>query len=86
MTQHVTIELSEDQMAQLDILALHKGAPIEALIVEAVDQVLGYDTWYRGMVQEGLDAAARGELIPHDQVVAEGQIRRAELLARKAAG
>ena len=86
MTKHVTIELTEDQVARLDVLALHKGSPVESLILEAVEQVLGYDAWYREMVQEGLDSADRGELVPHEQVVAEMQELRAELLARKAAG
>lgn len=86
MTKHVTIELTEDQVARLDVLALHKGSPVESLILEAVEQVLGYDAWYREMVQEGLDSADRGELIPHEQVVAEMQELRAELLARKVAG
>ncbi len=86
MTKHVTIELTEDQIARLDVLALHKGSPVESLILEAVEQVLGYDAWYREMVQEGLDSADRGELIPHEQVVAEMQELRAELLARKVAG
>ena len=86
MTKHVTIELTEDQIARLDVLALHKGSPVESLILEAVEQVLGYDAWYREMVQEGLDSADRGELVPHEQVVAEMQELRAELLARKAAG
>lgn len=86
MTKHVTIELTEDQIARLDVLALHKGSPVESLILEAVEQVLGYDAWYREMVQEGLDSADRGELTPHEQVVAEMQELRAELLARKVAG
>ena len=86
MTKHVTIELTEDQIARLDVLALHKGSPVESLILEAVEQVLGYDAWYREMVQEGLDSADRGELVPHEQVVAEMQELRAEQLARKAAG
>jgi predicted transcriptional regulator len=86
MTKHVTIELTEDQIARLDVMAMHKGSPVESLILEAVEQVLGYDAWYREMVQEGLNSADRGELIPHEQVVTEMQQLRAELLARKAAG
>jgi predicted transcriptional regulator len=85
MTKHVTIELTEDQLARLDVLAMHKGSPVESLILEAVEQVLGYDAWYREMVQEGLDSADRGELVSHEQVVAEMQQLRAELSARKAA-
>jgi len=30
-----------------------------------------YDTWFRRQVQEGLDQADRGEVIPHEEIEAE---------------
>ena len=86
MTKHVTIELTEDLKVRLDTLAHQKGATVESLILEAVDRVLEYDTWYRSKVQEGLDDIKAGRTMTHDEVLAKGRQRRDVLLARRAAG
>jgi hypothetical protein len=43
-----------------------------------------YDAWFRRQVQKALDNASRPDAVWHDHedVVARGKIRRAEMLAR----
>ena len=85
MTRHVTIELTDDQKMRLDTLALHRGAAVESLILEAVDRVLDYDARYRAKVQEGLDDIKSGRTMTHDEVLARGRQRRDLLLAIRVA-
>jgi predicted transcriptional regulator len=83
MTRHVTIELTEAQAAVLEFEAERESKPVEAIVLDLIQRQVDYDAWFRAKVQEGLDAANRGELIPHEEVVARAKKRRIELLAQK---
>jgi predicted transcriptional regulator len=86
MTKHITVELTEAQEAYLQGEALRLEVTPEALVSALVQRDVDYDAWFRAEVQKGVDAADRGELIPHEQVVAMADRRRAELLAQKSNG
>jgi predicted transcriptional regulator len=48
--------------------AAEQGRDSEALVVEAVERMLGYEEWFLREVGKGLAAADRGELVEHDDV------------------
>lgn len=45
--------------------AEEQGRDSEALVVEAVERMLGYEEWFVAEVQKGIIAADRGELVDH---------------------
>ena len=55
----------EEKLARV---AAEQGRASEALVVEAVERMLGYDDWFLREVEKGIAAADRGELVEHDEV------------------
>ena len=53
---------------KLTRVAAAQGRDSEALVVEAVERMLGYDEWFLREVEKGLSAADRGELIEHEDI------------------
>ena len=86
MTKHISIELTDDQEAQLKVMAARDSTTMENLAAELIRKSVDYDAWFVAEVQKGLDSADRGELIPHEDVVAQMRELRAELLAKKTQG
>jgi predicted transcriptional regulator len=86
MTKHITVELTEAQDAHLQAEAERQEVSPESLVAALVQRQVEYDIWFRAEVQKGIDAADRGELISHEEVVARSERRRAELLAQKSNG
>ena len=86
MSVHVTLELTDDQKRRLDDLALLRDAPVETLLMDAVERVLDHDAWFRAEVQKGLDDLRQGRTISQEEALAESRARRELLQARKAAG
>jgi predicted transcriptional regulator len=64
----MTIQLTAEQEARLSEIAAQAGRAIEDLAREAVDRYLAEDAHFRAAVQEGIDAAERGELLTPSQV------------------
>jgi predicted transcriptional regulator len=64
----MTIQLTAEQEARLSEMAAQSGRPIEDLAREAVDLYLAEDAQFRAAVQEGVEAAERGELLSSEQV------------------
>jgi predicted transcriptional regulator len=64
----VEIHLNPDLEAKLSRVAAQQGRAAEALIEEAVEQLLSYDEWFQEEVEKGLAAADRGKFIEHDDV------------------
>jgi len=62
------VHLSPDLQAKLTRLATQQGRDSESLVVEAVERMVNYDEWFLQEVQKGLAAAARGELIDHEDI------------------
>lgn len=86
MTRHVTVELTDAQAEVLDSEAAREDRPVEDIVAGLIQRRVEYDVWFRAEVQKGIDEADRGELIPHDEVVARSKRRRAEILAQKSGG
>ena len=62
----MNISLSPDLEAKLARLASEKGCAADALVIEAVERLVGYDEWLWREVEKGLDAAERGNLVDDD--------------------
>ena len=62
------VPLTPDLQAKLSRLAAQQGRASEALVIEAVERLLGYDDWFLREVEKGLAAADRGELRDHHEV------------------
>ena len=84
MTVHVTLELTEDQKARLEQLAAFENVSVSQYLFNAAEEIARRDAEFRALVQEGLDAAGRGELHDHEDVMArlEAHIAAAEARAQ----
>jgi len=71
MTNRLAIELTDEQKARLEQIAEHREETLVATVQEAVAAFLHKDAEYRAYVQEGIDAAARGEVYDWEDVKAE---------------
>lgn len=71
MTNRVVITLTDEQKARFEAIAEARQEPFVAAVEEAVTAFLHRDEEYRKYVQEGLDAAARGDVRDWDEVEAE---------------
>lgn len=47
---------------------MRTGRNSSDLVQEAIERLLDHDSWFIEQVERGLEQAARGELIDHDQV------------------
>jgi predicted transcriptional regulator len=68
MTIHIALELDEAQKAELERIARHEDITFDALMTRLAKERLEYDAWFRAEVEKGIDSAARGELLDHDEV------------------
>lgn len=82
---NVAVQLSDEQAERLDAIAGHRHTSTAAVVQEAVTQYLAHDAAFRAAVQEGIDAADRGELEDLDVVAARLRGRMAANLAALAA-
>jgi len=62
------VQLKPEQEAQLSQIADQTGKSTEELAREAVDRYLAEEARFHTAVQEGIDAADRGELLAPSQV------------------
>jgi predicted transcriptional regulator len=62
------VQFTPDQLAKLSRVAETRGRAAEALVQEAVEQLLSYDEWFSREVEQGLAAADEGEFVEHDAV------------------
>jgi predicted transcriptional regulator len=62
------VNLAPDLQAKLSRLAAERGSDPQALVQEAVERFVDYDEWFLREVEKGLAAAARGELLEHEDV------------------
>ncbi len=53
---------------QLSRMAEAQGRAAETLVQEAVDRLFSYEEWFSQEVDEGLEAADKGEFVEHDEV------------------
>lgn len=71
----ITTQIDAETLALVEQLAEARGRSIEDFAAEAIQRVAESEADFRAFVQVGIDAAARGELVPHEQVMAELEAR-----------
>jgi len=62
------VRLKAELQEKLTRLANEQGRDSESLVVEAVERLVNYDSWYTQEVEKGLAAADRGDLVAHEDV------------------
>jgi len=63
------VHFSPDKEARLREFAIRAGKDAAQLVEEAVDRMLEYDARFLEAVKEGRDAARRGDMLEHEEVV-----------------
>lgn len=73
MSEHGTLiaDLDAATMTLVEEAARARGITREAFAAEAIQRVAESDADFRAFIQVGIDQADRGELIPHEEVMAE---------------
>jgi predicted transcriptional regulator len=66
-----SIRVEERKLKQLDRLARTMDRSRSWVLGQAIDRYLEHRDWFAREVGRGVEQADRGELIPHDQVMAE---------------
>ena len=86
MNQNTTVRLDDTTRAKLDELAATLDRSRAWLINEAIRQYLDHQSWMLEKIDEGIEAADRGELIPHADAMAklDGMIVKRASRGRKA--
>lgn len=67
----ITAELSAETLAMVEELAAWQGRSAAEFAAEAIQRVAEAEADYRAFIQEGIDAADRGDVVPHAQVMVE---------------
>jgi predicted transcriptional regulator len=67
--------IDAETLALVEQLAEARGRSVEDYVAEAVRRVAESEADFRAFVQVGIDQADRGELIPHEEVMAELEAR-----------
>jgi predicted transcriptional regulator len=62
------IQLRAGQQAQLERMASESGVSVNELVREILDRYLAEEARFQSAVQEGLDAAERGDFVPTSEV------------------
>ncbi len=70
-----SIRLDEEKLTRLDRLAAAIDRSRSWVINQAIEQYLDHEEWFAEAVREGVAAADRGELVPHDEAVAAARER-----------
>jgi predicted transcriptional regulator len=78
-TAVITARLDEETLALVDKVAKAQGRSRSWFAAQAIRRVAESEAEFLAFVQVGIDAADRGELIPHDEVFREIRARRAKL-------
>jgi predicted transcriptional regulator len=71
----ITAPIDAETLALVEQLAEAQGRSVEDYVAEAVRRVAESEADFRAFVQVGIDQADRGELIPHEEVMAELEAR-----------
>lgn len=64
------IDLTPEEEAQLAAIAEHEGTDTQAVVKALVARRIEDEARFLAAVEEGIASADRGELIPHEEVVA----------------
>lgn len=64
------VELTPDQLEQLNKLASPTGRRADELVREAIDNLLAYNEWFTKEVEIGLAQVRQGDLVEDEEVLA----------------
>lgn len=64
----LTIRLTPEAKRRLESVALRVRRSKSFLAAEAIEEFLAVQEWQIAAIQEGIAAADRGDLIPHEEV------------------
>jgi predicted transcriptional regulator len=67
----ITVRVSEDMVQELDELARAMDRSRSWVVTDALARYLAEERQWMESVKRGIEAADRGELIPHEQVMEE---------------
>jgi len=70
-TSVITTRLDAETLALVDRVAKAQGRSRSWFAAQAIKRAAEAEAEYQAFVQEGIDSADRGELIPHEEVMAE---------------
>jgi predicted transcriptional regulator len=73
----ITARIDAETSALVDKIAAAQGRSRSWFAAQAVRRMAEEEAAFLAFVQEGIDAADRGELIPHEEVFAHLRARRA---------
>jgi predicted transcriptional regulator len=62
------VNLTPDQVEQLNKLASSTGRRADELVQEAIDNLLAYNHWFRKEKEIGMDQVRQGELVEDEEV------------------
>ena len=67
----VSVRLSDPVAERLENLAHATNRSKSFLAAQAIEEFLALQEWQVAAIKEGIDAADRGDLVSHDEAVAE---------------
>ena len=67
----ITASIDAETLAIVEQLAEERGITSADYAAEAVRRIAESEADFRAFIQVGIDAADRGDLIPHEEVMAE---------------
>jgi predicted transcriptional regulator len=67
----ITARLDPETLALVDSVAKAQGRSRSWFAAQAIKRAAEAEAEYQAFVQEGIDSADRGELVPHEEVMAE---------------
>lgn len=70
-TAVITARVDEETLALVDLIARSHNRSRGWFAARAIADAARKEAEFLAFVQEGIDAAERGELVPHEEVVAE---------------
>jgi predicted transcriptional regulator len=70
-TEAFTVRADSDVVHRLDHLATRLDRSRNYLVNQAIKEYLELHAWQIEKIQEGIEAADRGQTIPHEEVMAE---------------
>lgn len=67
----ITARIDPETLALIDKVVASQGRSRSWFAARAIQRAAEYEADFLAFVQEGIDAADRGELVPHEEAMAE---------------
>lgn len=67
----ITASIDPETSALVDQAAEQRGITAAEYVAESIRRVAESDADYRAFIQVGIDAVERGDVVPHEEVMAE---------------